>query len=119
MIKEHVKTTTISSVIVVLLAIVFAFFDRTISLGLLLGQLFYFLYLLLLTKMVDAVLAAANGARSKVSLGFILRVALLALPMVIAGLYPKIFNLFAVFGAMFLNRVMLLILYARGEEPCQ
>ena len=119
MIKEHVRTTIVSSVIVVLLAIVFLFFNRTVSLGLLLGQFFYILYLLLLTKMVDAVLAAANGAKSKVSLGFIVRIALLALPMVIAVLYPEVFNLFAVFGSMFLNRVMLLILYARGEEPCQ
>ncbi len=116
MIKEHVKTTQISSVIIALAAVVFLFFDKTISFGLLLGQLFYILYLLVLTKMVDAVLGTASGGISKVSLGFVLRIVLLALPMVIAALFPETFNLFAVFGSMFLNRVMLLILYARGEE---
>ncbi len=116
MIKEHVKTTKISSVVVAILAVVFLFFDRSVSFGLLLGQLFYFLYLVVLTRMVDAVLETAAGGISKVSLGFVLRIVLLALPMVIAALFPEIFNLFAVFGSMFLNRVMLLILYARGEE---
>lgn len=116
MIGEHRRIYRLSLALVLAAAALFLFYDRTVSLGLLLGAALYYVYLLVLTKTVTAQLSAAIGNKRPFPAGFAVRVIVLASPLLIAARFPQHFNLFAAFAPLFINHFLTYILYARGER---
>lgn len=116
MIEEHRRIYSLSLAFVLAAAAVFLFYDRTVSLGLLLGAALYYVYLLVLTKTVTAQLSAAAGNRKPPSAGFAVRIIVLASPLLIAARFPQHLNLYAAFAPLFINHILTYILYARGER---
>ena len=118
MIEEHRKVYRISLAIVLAVAILALPSDRTISYGLILGIGLYPIYLLILTRTVTAQLDAAAG-RGTISPAipalFLLRVVVLAAPLLIASKLPQYFNILAAFAPLFLNHILTYILYGRKE----
>lgn len=116
MIEEHRRIYRLSLALVLAAASLFLFYDRTVSLGLLLGAVLYYVYLLVLTATVTAQLSAASGNRTPPSAGFAVRIVVLASPLLIAARFPQHFNLFAACAPLFINHLLTYILYARGER---
>jgi hypothetical protein len=118
MIEEHRKVYRISLAIVLAVAILALPSDRTISFGLILGIGLYPIYLLILTRTVTAQLDAAAGRGTgspAIPALFLLRVAVLAAPLLIAAKLPQYFNILATFAPLFLNHILTYILYGRKE----
>lgn len=116
MIDEHKRVYGISLAIVLVAAAISCLYDRTVALGLLLGIALYYVYLVVLTKTATAQLAAAPGSKRPHQLGFVLRVAVLALPLFIAARHQQHFNLIAAFIPLFINHLLTYALYAREGQ---
>ena len=116
MIEEHKRIYRISLVLVLIAAAVSLPIDRTVSMGLLLGIALYFLYLQVLSRTVTAQLEAAVTGRGAIPMGFFLRMAVLAAPLLIAAFNQDRFNILAAFAPLFINHIVTFVLYAR-EEP--
>lgn len=116
MIDEHRRVFRVSLVIVLVVAAAFCRHDRTVALGLLLGISLYFVYLLVLTKTATAQLGAAPGSTMPHHLGFVLRLAVLALPLFIAARHQQHFSIVAAFVPLFVNHIVTYLLYARGGQ---
>lgn len=116
MIEEHRRIYRLSLAVVLAAAALFLSHDRTVSLGLLLGAVLYYVYLLVLTATVTAQLSAAAGNRGPFPAGFAVRIIILASPLLIAARFPQHFNLYAAFAPLFINHILTYILYARGER---
>ena len=115
MIEEHRKVFRVSLAIVLVAAAVFLPFDRSVAGGLMLGISLYYVYLLILTKTVTLQLEAALDNRRSFIVGYLPRIIVLALPLIIAAKYPQSFNIYAAFAPLFINHVVTYLLYSRKE----
>ena len=108
------KEVYLYSLIVCLLAsVVAAFFNWRISTGIIIGAVSSVIYLLLL----NATFKIKDGKISKGGVvGFFARILVLALPLLIACLLPNYFNVFAVFGAIMVFRIIMMIMFFRTKE---
>ena len=116
MIEEHRRIYRLSLAIVLAAAAAFLFFDRTIAFGLLLGIAFYYLYLRVLTTTVTAQLEAALQERNTAQTGFLLRMLVLALPLLIAAKFQQHFNILAAFAPLFINHILTFVIYGWGGD---
>lgn len=94
--------------LLVLLVLVFLFIDRKISLGILLGYIFYHLNQRLLVFRVDSLLKA-NKVSFLTYLGSISGFILLIIPILISFIYPNIFNWIGVFIGLIYEKLYLYI----------
>lgn len=111
MIEEHRKVYRISLAIVGAMAAVALPFDHTITLSLVLGTALYYVYLRVLTHTVTAQLEAARTGTAAIPLGFFVRMAALALPLLIAAKFPEHFNIIAAFAPLFINHLVTFAVY--------
>lgn len=116
MIEVHRRVFKASLGIVLAAAAAFLPFDRTVSLGLLLGIGSYYVYLHVLTATVTLQLNAASGRSVSFPLGYLLRMAILALPLFMAVRHPEYLNVFAAFASLMVNHIMTFVLYGRKES---
>ena len=116
MIEEHKRIYNVSLAIVLAMAAFFAPFDRTVSLAMLMGIGLYYVYLLVLNHTVSAQLEAALKGAAVYKPGFVLRVLVLALPLLVAARHPEHFNILAAFAPLFICQIVGFVLYGwRGE----
>ena len=94
-----------NSAVALAVSVVFLFYDRTVSAGILLGFICSQLYVQLLIKDIDGLIAGARASR----IAQPLRMILLALPMLAGCLYPKRINVFGAFAGLMIPKVMLYI----------
>ena len=101
------------SIICVIASTVATFFDWRISTGIIIGALASMLYLIVLNK----TFRIENGQMSKGgAIGFILRILIIALPLLIAALIPNYFNIFGAFGGVMVFRIVMMIVFYKTKE---
>lgn len=102
-----------SSIVGVLASIVCLFFKWQYAISVLMGLAFSFLYFYLLTSSFKI---NENGEISKGSfIGWLLRIIVLAIPLLISCLLPNVFNIFATFGGIMIFRVVMMIFFYRQK----
>jgi len=101
-----------SGIIGVFTSAICAFFDYRIALGVILGILSSFLYFYLLNNQFEIV----DGQIKKGgALGFIVRIMILAFPLLISCLLPNIFNIFGAFGGVMLFRIIMMFTFFKQK----
>ena len=108
------KTICITSGIVCLIAsLVCLFFNWKISTGIIIGLISSLVYFLLLNKTFKV---KEDGSFSKGGIiAFLLRIVILALPLLIACLLPNIFNIFGAFAGILLFRIVMIVFFFREK----
>jgi hypothetical protein len=114
-IEEHRTVYRISLAIVAAMAVIAMPLDHTVTLGLILGAALYYVYLLVLTRTVTAQLEAARAGTSANPFAFFVRMAALALPLLIAAKFPEHFSILAAFAPLFINHIVTFVVYGRKE----
>lgn len=115
MIEEHRKVYRMSLAIVLAAAVIAVPLDRTVACSLVLGIALYGAYLVVLAKTVALQLEGGFGAGPLLYLGFVLRVAVLALPLVAAVRHPEHLSLLAACVPLFVGHLVTFALYGRKE----
>jgi|GEM_PF-5978451 len=100
----------------ILVAFALYFVNRTWANGLLIGHLFYTIYLLVLIKNVEFILGLGHYNNFLGRVAYLLRLAILAFPMLLGALRPEVFNIFAAFISLFINRVALMLWGYLGKD---
>lgn len=102
-----------SGIVSLVACVISAFFNWRISTGILIGALSSFIYFYILNlnfRIVDG-----NISKGGV-LGFIVRILILALPLLIACLLPNYFNIFGAFGGVMIFRIIMIIMFLKEKE---
>lgn len=94
-----------NSAVALAVSVVFLFYNRTVSAGILLGFLCSQLYVYLLVRDIDGLIVSSRSSRFSQPL----RMALLALPMLAGCLYPDRINVFGAFAGLMIPKVLLYI----------
>lgn len=103
----------VSGILGIIASAIGVFFALNIGLGILLGTVFSLLYFYLLniSYKVDE-----NGNLSRGSgLGYLLRMIVIAVPLLLSCLLPNIFNVFAAFGGIMLFRIIMFITFFKEK----
>lgn len=95
-----------NSAVAIVVSVVFLFFDKKISTGILLGFLFACLYWKMLADNIDQVIDGGRSTKAAQA-G---RMVVLAAPMLIACLFPEKFNVFGSFFGLMIPKLTLYIL---------
>lgn len=105
-----------SGIISIVASIVCAFFNYRISLGIIIGALSSFLYFYIL-NMNFKISEDGNISKGGI-LGYLVRLIVLALPLLIACLLPNIFNIFGAFAGIMLFRIVMMFMFfkTKGEN---
>lgn len=105
-----------SGIISVIASIICAFFNWTISTGVIIGALSSFVYFYIL-NMNFKINEDGNISKGGV-LGYFIRLIVLALPLLIACLLPNVFNIFGAFAGIMLFRIVMIIMFftKKGEK---
>ena len=104
-----------SGIFGIVASIIAYFFNWRVSTGVIIGVLFSYLYFIILNMNFKI---KEDGTISKGSaLGFIIRILVIALPLLIACLFPNVFNIFGAFAGVMLFRIVMIILFfiEKGE----
>lgn len=104
--KEIKYSTTIG----LLTALVLVFFERSWALGVLLGCLCYALYFFLLSYSINDLTSARPTGGLLVSLGPVLRLFVLAIPLLVSFLVPEMINTFGVMIGLLLFKITAIIM---------
>lgn len=104
-----------SGILSIIASVICAYFNWRISTGIIIGVICSFLYFYVLNEnfKIDE-----NGKISKGGIfGYFIRIALLALPLLVACLFANIFNIFGAFGGVMLFRIVMIIMFfiEKGE----
>jgi len=110
------KEFRFSTILAVLTALITAFFDVRISAGIILGFLFSFAHLYLLTKHVDSILYQDKVSIVWSIISSISRYAMIALPLLIALSFSDYFNVFGAFFGFLLYKIVLVIFAIINKE---
>lgn len=105
----------ISAILGIVASVCCYFINWQISTGIILGIIFSLIYFLILNK---SYLINEDGTLSKGSIVlFLLRMIVIAIPLLISCLLPNIFNIFGAFGGVMLFRIVMIIVFFknRGE----
>lgn len=98
-----------SGILSVIASVICAFFNWRISTGIIIGTICSFGYFYLLNENFKI---GEDGNISKGGvLGYFLRIALIALPLLISCLLPNVFNIFGAFGGVMLFRIVMIIIF--------
>lgn len=104
------KEIKYSSICGLLLAAVFMIFERSWSLGMLLGILCFALYYLLLSYSINDMTSENPAGGLLVSGGRIIRLIVLTLPMLLSFLFPELINTFAVLMGLLMFKIVTVLL---------
>ena len=105
-----------STILAILTALITAFFDVRISAGIILGFLFSFAHLYLLTKNVDSMLYQDKTSIFWSIISSISRFAMIALPLLIALKFSDYFNVFGAFFGILIYKIVLIIFAVINKE---
>lgn len=100
------KVIIYAGIAIVISAIIFYFINYTVSVGLVVGYLFSLVYLGILTLSIK-LLGSEQPNGLLVGLGAFLRMLVLALPLLLAGLFPQRMNIFGVFFGLIMFKFSL------------
>ena len=103
------KEQRVSALTATILAVIMYFIDFRISTGIIFGYLASTFHLYLITVSMDKMLQKRQVNVFLVLLGSMLRYVIIALPLVIALIFPQYFNIFAVASGFILYKVVLLV----------
>ncbi len=92
------RALTLSAVLVMAAAAVFLFLDWRISVGLVVGLLCFRLYFMLLTEHIDSIIEAGKAKGTGVRLAPLLRLLVLALPLLAGAALPQFISIWGVFA---------------------
>lgn len=105
-----------SGVVSLLASAICFYFDWRISTGIIIGVLSSFIYFYIL-NMNFKINEDGNISKGGI-LGYFIRIIVLALPLLIACLFPNVFNIFGAFGGIMLFRLVMIIMFfiKKGEN---
>lgn len=104
-----------SGVLGIVASLIAYFFNWRVSTGIIIGVLSSYLYFYILNMNFKI---KEDGTISKGNvLGFIIRILVIALPLLIACVFPNIFNIFGAFAGVMLFRIVMIVLFLieKGE----
>lgn len=104
-----------SIILGIVASLICAYFNWRISTGIIIGLLSSYLYFYILNMSFKV---KEDGTISKGNiLGFFIRILTLALPLLIAFLYPNIFNIFGAFAGVMVFRIVMIVIFfiEKGE----
>lgn len=103
----------VSAAVSIFISIICLFFNWKISTGIILGLISSFLYFILLNKNLTF---DENGSIKKGSfIFFIVRIMILAFPLLIACLVPQYINIFGTFGGVMIFRIVMIIMFIKKK----
>lgn len=98
-----------SGILAIIASVICGFFDWRISTGIIIGVICSFMYFYVLNENFKI---GEDGNISKGGvLGYFVRIGLIALPLLISCLFPKVFNIFGAFGGVMLFRIVMIITF--------
>ena len=105
-----------SGIISIVTSAVCAFFNYRISLGIIIGALSSFVYFYIL-NMNFKINEDGNISKGGI-LGYVVRLIVLALPLLVSCLLPNVFNIFGAFAGIMLFRIIMIIIFfkTKGEK---
>lgn len=102
-----------SGILAVIVSLICAYFNWRISTGIIIGVLCSFVYFYTLNESFKI---NEDGSVSKGGLlGFFIRIVLIAFPLLVACLFPNIFNIFGAFGGVMLFRIVMIFYFFKEK----
>ena len=102
------KVYIYSGILAALASLICLYFDYRISTGIVIGLLSSYLYFYILNMQFKI----EDGKMNKGGvLGYFIRIAVIALPLLLACLMPQYFNIFGAFGGVMLFRVVMMVMF--------
>ena len=102
--KMAVKWTIIQMIVI---AIASSFVNFRFALGIALGGIFYIIHFFVLSKNVSSILNNEKTSTAKVG-SLLIRMLILAFPLMISYKYGEIFNIYGVFFGLMLHKISII-----------
>lgn len=103
----------ISLLVSIIASLICLFFDWKISLGIILGVISSFIYFYALNKSYKL---NDDGTINRGGfILFIVRILIIAFPLLIACLLPNVFNIFGAFGGVMLFRIVMIVYFFKEK----
>ena len=110
----YLKSYKLAAIIVVVLALIMAFINIKLASGILLGFIFDYLYNILMSNSLTEILESANRNKFMITLKIIFNQLAIAIPLLLAFIFPGIFNFIGVFIGLVINKICFLFMNIRG-----
>ncbi|MBR0474180.1 MAG: hypothetical protein IJJ19_04185 [Erysipelotrichaceae bacterium] len=104
--KKILNTSTKGGLLIAILLVVV---DYRITLGMILGLMFYRLYYMLLTMSIEDQIDVPSEVRARNIGAVALRLLLLAFPMLVCFVIPDVFNIWGVFSGLMAFKITVYI----------
>ena len=102
----NTPTYRISVLAALAAAVIAFFFSRPVAAGIIIGIVFYAIYMLLLTKDIDEQISGAASPKLLTNLARMVRLLVFAAALAIGAVWPEYVNIFGVFGGLMAFKVV-------------
>ena len=110
----YLKSYKLAAIIAIALALVIAFVNIRMATGILLGFIFDYLYNILMSNSLTEILESDNRNKFMITLKIIFNLLVIAIPLLLAFIFPGIFNFIGVFIGLVINKICFLFMNIRG-----